>query len=186
MYIPLLSLQCMPCWIQTVDSVDSCHLKEAILWLYVLFTELYRTGGGEEGGDGRTDWEKALWRGTRRKRLSGSGGTLAETRPSSFPDSPPVQPIMGFILIWVMIWILWVQPDYDSWPSGALRITGRLSYPQINKHGSHRCHPAANRDVLGRTSRANVTQNMNVTWCHLSDSTYQSRSSFNHSRNLII
>lgn len=78
--------------------------------------------GGEQGSVGRLDRgaivKKALWRITRRKRLSGPGGRLHKTKPSSFPESPPVQPISGRILIWLMIWILQVQPDYNSWALG--------------------------------------------------------------------
>lgn len=125
-----------PC-VNTVALYDILNTNAVLLppkGTYCMIVSFYlQNRRGEKG----SVWRKPSGEQQGGIRLSGSGRTLTKTKPTSFPESLPPQPIMGFILIWLMIWILQVQPDYDIvGPSGALRIKSRLSYPQINKHGS--------------------------------------------------
>ena len=156
-------------------TVHYCHPKEHIVWLH---KSLYLQSTGDERGGGLVRLgrgafiQKALWR-ARRKRLSGSGGTLSKTKPTSLPESPPVQPIKGLILIQLMIWILQAQPDYHSralrgphdYELSQVPSDKQTRVIQMSWSSKQRCPESYQLDYCHSDS---FTQDYRtVGWCHL-------------------
>lgn len=70
--------------------------------------------------EGEVTADKAPWKRTRRKSLTGPGGQLNKTKPISFPESPPFGPIKELTLIRLMIYYKCSQITI----AGSLRASG--------------------------------------------------------------
>lgn len=140
---------------------------------------IYRTKRGEASWEvrRRSNLRESPLENNKEEEAVRPGRRLNKTKPTSFPESPPVQLIKGLILIWLMTEILQVQPDQDSWALGGpqdyepsqLPSDKQTRVTQMSSSSKQRC-PGSYTSSIVVPVQHDVGVHINPRRCHLYDS----------------